>query len=140
MLLSPNELPTEMADQMSMQLPRGKTIIDIYADFMRYLFDSARELFQASEPNGEIAWESISNSVEVVLTHPNGWGGPQQAIMRNATVKAGIIPDTPAGYNSVHFVSEGEAGFSFCASHTLAGKNMKVCCTVPAWNWILTHS
>ena len=140
MLLSPNELPTEMADQMSMQLPRGKTIIDIYADFMRYLFDSARELFQASEPNGEIAWESISNSVEVVLTHPNGWGGPQQAKMRNAAVKAGIVPDTPAGYNSVHFVSEGEASFCFCASHSLVGKSMKVCCTVLAQNGILTRS
>ena len=140
MLLSPNELPTEMADQMSTELPQGKTIIDIYADFMRYLFDSTRELFQASEPNGEIVWESTADSVEVVLTHPNGWGGPQQAKMRNAAVKAGIVPDTPAGHNSVRFVSEGEASFSFCVSHSLAGRNMKVRSTVTARNWILTRS
>ena len=103
---------------------------------MRYLFDSAREIFKASEPNGEIRWNSIASSVELVLTHPNGWGGPQQVKMRNAAVRAGIVSDTPAGHNSVHFVSEGEASFSFCASHTLAGENMKVCCTVLARNWI----
>ena len=33
---------------MSTELPQNKTIIDVYADFMRYLFDSARELFKAS--------------------------------------------------------------------------------------------
>ena len=125
---------------MSTKLPWRKTIIDVYADFMRYLFDSAKELFKASEPNGEIRWNSISNSVELVLTHPNGWGGPQQVKMRNAAVKAGIVSDTPAGYNSVHFVSEGEASFSFCASQSQAGKNMKVRYTVLSRNWILTRS
>ena len=126
-MLSPNELPTAIVDQMSTKLPWRKTIIDVYADFMRYLFDSARELFKAAEPNGEIRWNSISDSVELMLTHPNGWGGPQQMKMRNAAVKAGIVPDTPAGHKSVHFVSEGEASFSFCASQSQAGKNMKVC-------------
>ena len=117
---------------MSAKLPWKKTIIDVYADFMGYLFDSAKELFKASEPNGEIRWKSISNSVELVLTHPNGWGGPQQAKMRNAAVKAGIVSNTRVGYNSVHFVSEGEASFNFCAAQSYAGKNMKVCCTVLA--------
>ena len=125
---------------MSTRLPWRKTIIDVYADFMRYLFDSAREIFKTSEPNGEIRWNSISSSVELVLTHPNGWGGPQQVKMRNAAVKAGIVPDTPAGYNSVHFVSEGEASFSFCASQSQAGKNMKVRLTILARNRVLTHA
>ena len=138
-MLSPGELPTAIVDQMSTKLPWKKTIVDVYADFMRYLFDSAKELFKVSEPNGEIRWKSISNSVELVLTHPNGWGGPQQVKMRNAAVKAGIVPDTRVGYNSVHFVSEGEASFNFCAAQSRAGKNMKVCCTVLARNWILTR-
>ena len=128
-----------MADQMSAKMPWKKTIIDVYADFMGYLFDSAKELFKASEPNGEIRWKSISNSVELVLTHPNGWGGPQQVKMRNAAVKAGIVPNTRVGYNSVHFVSEGEASFNFCAAQSYAGKNMKVRCTVPARHWTLTR-
>jgi hypothetical protein len=125
---------------MNTKLPWEKTIIDVYADFMRYLFDSAKELFKASEANGELKWDSISNSIELVLTHPNGWGGPQQVKMRNAAVKAGIVPDTPAGRSSVHFVSEGEASFSFCASQSQAGKNMKVCYTALPENRILTRS
>ena len=112
---------------MSTRLPKGKSIIDVFADFMRYLFDSAKALFKSSEPNGEVRWNSISKSIELVLTHPNGWGGPQQAQLRNAAIKARIVPHTPAGHASVHFVTEGEASFSFCATHTQAGKSLKVC-------------
>ena len=126
-MLSPLELPAAMKDQMSAELPKGKSIIDVFADFMRYLFDSTKALFESSEPSGEIRWNSISDSIELVLTHPNGWGGPQQSYLRNAAVKAGIVPNTPTGHASIHFVTEGEASFSFCATHTQAGKSLKVC-------------
>jgi len=115
---------------MNTQLPRGKTIVDVFADFMRYLFNSTEALFKSSESN--VRWDSVSKSIELVLTHPNGWGGPQQTQLRTAAVKAGIVPDTPAGHASVHFVSEGEASFSFCATQTQEGKNLKVCRTDPA--------
>ena len=130
MKLSPVELPAAMKAQMSANLPKGKTIVDVFADFMGYLFDSTKALFKASEPNGELRWNSISESIELVLTHPNGWGGPQQARLRTAAVKAGIVSGTPAGHSRVHFVTEGEASFSFCATQTQAGKNLKVRHTV----------
>ena len=120
---------------MDTQFPRGKTVIDVFADFMRYLFDSTKELFVSLEPNGEMRWNSVSGSIELVLTHPNGWRGLQQSQLRTAAVKAGIIRDTPAERAHVHFVSEGEASFSFCATHTEAGKNLKVCHTISAWSW-----
>jgi len=119
-------LPAAMKDQMSTKLPRGKTIIDIFADFMGYLFDSTKALFETSESNGESKWNSVSNDIELVLTHPNGWGGPQQAKLRTAAVQAGIIPDTPAGRSRVHFVTEGEASFCFCATQTRVGKDLNV--------------
>ena len=125
-MLSPLDLPEEMTNQMSTDLPTGKTIIDVFADFMRFLFHSTRKVFKDSEPNGELKWNSISESIELVLTHPNGWGGPQQAQLRNAAVIAGIVQDTPAGHSRVHFVTEGEASFSFCAANTEAGENLKV--------------
>ena len=131
-MLSPLDLPAAMTDQMSTELPMGKTIVDVFAVFMRYLFHSTRALFKSSESNGELRWSSISDSIELVLTHPNGWGGPQQTHLRNAAVKAGIVEDTPAGRSRVHFVTEGEASFSFCAANTKAGKGLKVCRTVPA--------
>ena len=125
-MISPAELPAGMKAQMSTQLPRGKTIVDVFADFMRYLFDSTKALFRSSEPNGRRKWDSIANNIELVLTHPNGWGGPQQAQLRTAAVKAGIVPDTPAGHSKVNFVTEGEASFCFCATQTKEGKNLKV--------------
>ena len=126
-MLSPLDLPVAMINQMSMELPKGKTLIDVFADFMRYLFDSTKELFEASEPNGELRWNSISDSIELVLAHPNGWRGLQQSRLRTAAIKAGIIQDIPAEHARVHFVTEGEASFSFCATQTQAGESLKVC-------------
>ena len=131
-MLSPSDLSAAMVDQMSMELPKGKTIIDVFADFMRYLFDSTEALFKSSEPN--VKWDSIS-TIELVLTHPNGWKGPQQGQLRTAAIKAGIIEDTPADHARVHFVSEGEASFSFCATHTQAGENLKVRRSASAQSW-----
>ena len=53
-MLSPAEPPVAMKDRMSSQLPLGKTIVDVFADFMRYLFDSTEAIFKESEPNGEL--------------------------------------------------------------------------------------
>jgi len=138
-MLSPSDLPAVMKDQMSMELPKGKTIVDVFADFMQYLLRSTRTTFE-SEKHEKLRWDSISVSIELVLTHPNGWGGLQQTDLRNAAVKAGIVPDTPAGRSHVHFVTEGEASFSFCAAHTEAGKNLRVCHTVPTRCRFLTYS
>ena len=139
-MLSPLEQPVAMKDQKSTELPKGKTIIDVFADFMRYLFDSTKALFTSLEPHGELRWESISKSIELVLTHPSAWRGPQQTHLRNAAVKAGIVSDTPFGRASVHFLTEGEAKFNFCAIYTQAGKNLKVCHIVPTRAGFLTCS
>ena len=125
-MLSPTEPSAAMKDQMSTSLPRGKTIVDIFADFMRYLFDSTEALFKATEPSGEKRWKSVSKNIELVLSHPNGWGGVQQTQLRAAVSRACIVPDS-----SVHFVSEGEASFNFCVTHTQANKTLKVCHGVP---------
>ena len=132
-MLSPLELPVALKDQMSAELPRGKTIVDVFADYMRYLFDSAEALFKSSELT--VRWDSISG-IELVLTHPNGWGGQQQSQLRSAAIKAGIVPDTPAGRARVQFVTEGEACFNFCATEIRAGETLKVRHIVSAQSWI----
>ena len=128
-MLSPSDLSAAMVDQMSLELPKGKAIIDVFADFMRYLYDSTEALFKSSEPN--VQWDSIT-TIELVLTHPNGWKGPQQNQLRSAAVKAGLIEDTPADHARVHFVSEGEASFNFCVTNTQAGESLKVCHIAPS--------
>ena len=59
---------------------------------MGYLFDSTKTLFKTSEPNGKVKWDSVSDSVELVLTHPNAWGDPQQTKLQTAVgmVKVGF--------------------------------------------------
>ena len=109
-----------------MGLPKGKTIVDVFSDFMRYLFDSTKILFISSDQNGENLWNSVSSNVELVLTHPNEWGGPQQSQLRTAAIRANIVPDTPGGGARVHFVTEGEANFNFCATHSQVGETLKV--------------
>ena len=126
LLLGPTEPGAALRNQISKELPRGRTIVDIFSDFMRYLFDSTKALFISSEQNGEARWNAVSDNIELVLTHPNGWGGPQQSQLRTAAVRANIVPDTPEGYDRVHFVSEGEASFNFCATRTQVGEGVKV--------------
>lgn len=126
LLLGPTEPPQALKDQMSKNLPKGKTIVDIFSDFMKYLFDSTKTLFISSNEIGEHQWNSVSGKIELVLTHPNGWGGPQQSQLRTAAIQAGIIPDTPEGRSRVHFVTEGEASFNFCVTQSLSGENLKV--------------
>jgi hypothetical protein len=115
-----------MKNQMSTKLPKGKTIVDVFADLMRYHFDSTKALFVSSDKNGEHRWNSVSDKIELVLTHPNGWGGPQQTKLRAAAIRAKVVPDTPGGRARVHFVTEGEASFNFCATHTRTGRDLKV--------------
>ena len=125
-MLGPTEPSAALKNQMSKELPKGKTIVDVFSDFMRYLFDSTKALFLYSDELGKLRWHSVSAHIELVLTHPNGWGGPQQSQLRAAAVQAKIVPDTPEGHGRVHFVTEGEAAFHFCATHTQQGETLKV--------------
>ena len=126
LILGPTEPPTAMKNQMSTELPMGKTIVDVFSDFMSYLFTSTKALFVSSDQNGRLRWNSASRNIELVLTHPNGWGGLEQSELRTAAIQANIVPDTPEGHARVHFVTEGEASFNFCATYTRVGENLKV--------------
>lgn len=123
-MIGPTPPSAEAKNHMSTGLPRGKTIIDVFSDLMGYLFKSTKSLFISSDINAESRWNSAS--LELVLTHPNGWGGLQQGQLRAAAVQAGVIPGTKEGLSRVHFVTEGEASFNFCVTHTQAGETLKV--------------
>ena len=77
--MSPKAPSVAVKDQMSTKLPKGKTIVDVFADFMRYLFDSTKTLFKTSEKEGEVRWDSVSNNIELVVTHPFGWCEPPRS-------------------------------------------------------------
>jgi len=110
---------------MTAELPKGKSIQDLFADFLRYLFDSAKAYIQESEGMGEMIWESLEHNIDLVLSHPNGWEGREQEFLRKSVVKASILTEEEA-LSRVSFVTEGEATFNFCVTNTKAGELLKV--------------
>ncbi|KAJ6458048.1 hypothetical protein C8R47DRAFT_1246793 [Mycena vitilis] len=100
-------------------LPANKTASEVFADFLRYLFHCAKLYITDHYPNGSALWIGLEDTMEFVLTHPNGWEGEQQAKMRTAAVIAGLIPSSRDG-NRIHFVTEGEASLHFCIMNGLA--------------------
>ncbi|KAJ3535906.1 hypothetical protein NMY22_g6268 [Coprinellus aureogranulatus] len=113
----PASLFTRAVDEELPPLPPNKTVIQLFSDYMKYLLDCAKQYI--SESHGEKVWASLHGDIMFVLTHPNGWGGPQQAQMREAAINAGLVPNTEQGRSRVSFVTEGEASLHFCLSSGL---------------------
>jgi len=110
---------------MTADLPKGKSLQDIFADFIRYLFDSAKAFIQEREPMGQQLWESLQGNIDLILSHPNSWEGRQQEFLRKSVVQASIFTEEEA-LSRVSFVTEGEATFNFCVTNTKSGEELKV--------------
>jgi len=100
-------------------LPLNKTVVEVFADFLAYLLECTSSFIQETHANGADLWVSVRNEIHFVLSHPNGWEGPQQAEMRKASVLAKLIPDTTAGHARLSFVTEGEASLHFAVHNGL---------------------
>ncbi|KAJ3521282.1 hypothetical protein NMY22_g12378 [Coprinellus aureogranulatus] len=119
----PTSLFTRAIDEELPPLPPNKTVIQLFSDYMKYLLDCAKQYI--SESHGEKVWASLHGDIMFVLTHPNGWGGPQQAQMREAAINAGLVPNTEGGRS--RWIGAGELGhFQGAAFVTIrAGKFFK---------------
>ena len=124
MNLAKGELPAEAKKRIT-PLPKGKSITDLLADFILYLFNSTVAYIKEAEPTGDVLWSNFGPTVELVLTHPNGWEGRQQEVMRKAVVQAGIFNKEEA-LSRVSFVTEGEASFDYCVTNTKSGEMLEV--------------
>jgi hypothetical protein len=94
-------------------LPPNKTVVDVFADYLRYLLSCAASYIKENHLNGRDLWTSHKDDMYFVLSHPNGWEGKEQSQMRNAAVKAGLVPNNPSGHSKISFVTEGEASLHF---------------------------
>ena len=106
-------------------LPRGKSAIQVLGDFMRYLFSCARNYIIETHASGASMWKSMENSIEFILTHPNGWEGLQQQQIRHAAKIAGLIPGKKHA-SRIHLLTEGEASLHFCVIHMLSDSLSKL--------------
>ena len=107
-------------------LPLNKTVVEVFADFLRYLLECASSYIQDTHANGPDLWNSVKDQIDFVLSHPNGWEGTQQSEMRKAAVLAELIPDTTTGHARLSFVTEGEASLHFSIQNGLPAGAMKV--------------
>jgi hypothetical protein len=126
--MRPNTTSSSSVTEKIPPLPRDKSVIDLFADFMRYLYSCAKTYIQETYASGADLWTSVEQRIDYVLTHPNGWEGAQQGKMRTAAILAGLIPDTDEGRVRVQFVTEGEASLHFCIQSGLTTRAMKVNC------------
>lgn len=67
-----------------------------------------------------------TDDLDFVLSHPNGWEGKEQALMRKAAVKAKLIPDREEGHARISFVTEGEASLHFSVETGVLEEGVKV--------------
>jgi len=110
---------------MAADLPLGKSVRDVCADFVRYLFDSVKTFIQECEPKGKELWESLEPNINLILPLPNGWEGRGQELLRESVVQAGVFAEEEALFR-VSFVTEGVATFNFCVAGTSSGELLKV--------------
>ncbi|KAF5321819.1 hypothetical protein D9619_002183 [Psilocybe cf. subviscida] len=100
-------------------LPPGKTVVDVFADFLSYLYKCATAYIKDTDVNGAALWDSVEGQIDFVLSHPNGWEGTQQNEMRKAAIQAGLVPDTAIGHARLSFVTEGEASLHYAIQNGL---------------------
>ncbi|KAG6878453.1 hypothetical protein C0992_008130 [Termitomyces sp. T32_za158] len=101
-------------------LPRKKTAVHVFGDFLAYLYRCTRDFITDTHGNGAQLWNAVEHNIQFVLSHPNGWEGPQQSKMRRSAVYGGLIPDTNEGKARIRFVTEGEASLHACVLNGLA--------------------
>ena len=114
-----------VADELP-PLPLNKTVVEVFADFLRYLLECASSYIQDTHANGPDLWNSVESHIDFVLSHPNGWEGTQQNEMRRAAVLAGLVPDNASDHSRLSFVTEGEASLHFSVENGLPAGAMKV--------------
>ena len=102
-------------------------MVEVFADFLRYLLECAASYIQNTHANGPDLWNSVKSDIDYVLSHPNGWEGTQQSEMRRAAVLAGLVTDDAIGHSRLSFVTEGEASLHFAVQNGLPPGAMKVC-------------
>lgn len=120
--------PAEMRKENALDvppLPPNVPLRTVYTDFLRFAFTHARDTFVRTSPDAAALWARLGGAFELVYAIPNGWGGAQQAFVRDALVGAGVLPANFAPAR-LAFVSEAEASAHFALAHMNIAHWLKV--------------
>src|SRR6266550_34195 len=124
--LSPNANKLAFVNNVIAPLPEGVTVVDTFADLLRYLYRCTKTYFEDSHASGDSLWASLEKNTDFVLTYPNDWGRFQQDKLKRAAVKAGLVPNMRAASSQISFVTEGEAVLNYCIWSGLSSEALKV--------------
>jgi hypothetical protein len=122
-------------------IPPGKSAQDIFTDYLRWIMKCTEDFISAKYRGGAQLIEETYRSRTIVLTHPNGWEGAQQAAMRKACVDSAIVDQSKA--KNVQFVSEAEASMTFAltsqamSSWTQVSRSTSAFC-IPVYSHVIT--
>ncbi|KAH7904860.1 hypothetical protein BJ138DRAFT_1106465 [Hygrophoropsis aurantiaca] len=83
------------------------TAVQVLGDFMKYLRRCAKTCIEETHASGSDLGRPVQNNTEFILSHPNGWEGPQQAQIRRAAIIAGLVPDTTEGHGRIQLSDQG---------------------------------
>ena len=103
-------------------------MVEVLAEFLKYLLECASSYIQDTHVNGPELWNSVKHDIDFVLSHPNGWESTQRSEMRQAAVLAGLVPNVHND-SRLSFVTEGEANLHFSIQNGLPAGALKVCCS-----------
>ncbi|KAL0063217.1 hypothetical protein AAF712_009915 [Marasmius tenuissimus] len=117
--ITPSDVNRDMGSELP-SLPPNKTAVDVFGDFLRYLYSCAKKYILGTVPD-RCFWAKIEEHIQFVLSHPNCWEAQEQSLLKDACVKAGLIPDTLEGRNKVSLITEGEACLHFCINEAKSG-------------------
>ncbi|KZP16328.1 hypothetical protein FIBSPDRAFT_794591 [Athelia psychrophila] len=110
--LRPTHLP--IIEHLALpSLPANVTLDDIFADHLGYVNRQIKAYITSTYGDGDSIWNTLSPTMYVILTTPNGWEGSQQNRMRQAAIKAGLVD--AMGGQRVQFVTEAEAAVLYAA-------------------------
>jgi hypothetical protein len=79
---------------------------DVFTDHLRYVNKQIQEYITSTYGDGGNIWKTLSPTMYVILTTPNGWEGSQQNRMRQAAIRGGLVDKD--GGQRVKFVTEAE--------------------------------
>jgi hypothetical protein len=88
-------------------LPMGVSIQQVYGDFIRFLYEAARDYLLLTAFDGNEVWHRLKDHLVLVLAIPNAWEFDVQAIIRDAVRAADI------GSSDIQFVTEAEAAVHY---------------------------
>ena len=104
-------------------VPPGISLKTVYADMLAYLFKHACEFIDDADGSSPL-WTRFNSNFTLIVAITNDWASQRQEFLRNAVIKAGILPHNRE-MERLRFVSESEAAIHFAINHTDIGSQLR---------------